>query len=219
MTWEAMQQALDVNPGGISLFRDEIGAWLYQLERKENREERGFYLIGWNGNSSYSVGRIGREHVHAPAVCISILGAIQPDVWRTYISDTRRTFGGDDGFPARCQVTVWADLPPYQRVDRLPDRSALDGYHQIIDALLAMTVEEPLRRLRFDPSAQQLFDAWHDQNQRRVREDRALHPAARLHLAKYPSLCRSVPLPRRSSRGADPMPCAAGGVDRNVYLR
>jgi putative DNA primase/helicase len=194
MTWPAMQQALEVNPGGISLFRDEIHGWLCLLERKEYREDRSFFLTGWNGNESYSVGRISRDHVHAAAVCISILGGIQPDPLRAYLSDARRAVGGDDGFPARFQLGVWADLPPYERVDRQPDRGALDSYRQLIHRLLEMTVEDPLRRLRFDPGAQRLFDDWHDHNQRRVREDRTLHPAARSHLAKYPSLMPTLAL-------------------------
>src|SRR5262249_24939975 len=155
------------------------------LDQKGHEQERGFYLQGWNGDAPYLAGRIIRGQVYAPAVCISMLGGIQPHRLRLYLTDPRHGGADDDGFAQRFQFAVCADMPEYQRTDRAPDRGALEDYRRIIRALLAINVENP-PRFRFAPDAQQLFDDWHEDLQHRVRKG-SLHPVIESHLAKYAS--------------------------------
>src|SRR6185437_1088522 len=86
-TFEALHQSLAQNPAGLFLLRDELTGWLAGLERQGREQERSFYLECWNGDSSFTLDRIGRGSVHVPHACISLFGGIQPARLRSYLAD------------------------------------------------------------------------------------------------------------------------------------
>jgi Protein of unknown function (DUF3987) len=84
-TVEKLSELLLQNPQGILINRDELSGWLRNLDKQGREGDRAFYLEGWNGTGSFDVDRIGRGCLHIPALCLSILGTIQPGPLSSYV--------------------------------------------------------------------------------------------------------------------------------------
>jgi hypothetical protein len=98
------------DPNGLLVYRDEIVSLLSSLDQEERASEKGFYLTGWNGDSSYTFDRIGRGlHLNVECVCISMLGSTQPGRISDYLSQAVRGGRGDDGVIQRFGLLVWPD--------------------------------------------------------------------------------------------------------------
>ena len=202
-TIEKLGELLRDNPRGVLVFRDELVGFLRSLDREGREGSRAFFLEAWNGTGGYTFDRIGRGTVEIEAACVSILGGIQPGPLATYLAETLRGGGGDDGLLQRFQVAVWPDPPAvWVNVDRWPDTSARQAARTIFDRLDALdpaaigaTQDEGDRVpwLRFDAAAQALFDDWRADLERRLRTE-DLPPALESHLAKYRSLAPSLAL-------------------------
>jgi putative DNA primase/helicase len=133
---------------------------------------------------------------------VSVLGGIQPGPLERYL---REVFGGrgDDGLIQRFQLAVWPDVAGrWRNVDRWPDavaRGRAIEVFQRLNRLEAATVgaeeltPEEVPFLRFDPAAQEVFDAWRAELEQRLRAEDE-HPVLLSHLAKYRSLMPSVAL-------------------------
>ena len=118
-TFEKMHEILSENPAGVLVIRDELTGWLAELDKQGREGERGFYLQGWNGDAGYTVDRIGRGSIYVPAVCISLLGNIQPARLRWFLSQAFNGGRGDDGLFQRFQILVWPDPPSdWRLIDR-----------------------------------------------------------------------------------------------------
>ena len=129
-----------------------------------------FYLESWNGTGSFDVDRIGRGSLHIPALCLSILGGIQPGPLSTYVYQATRGEKGVDGLLQRFQLLVWPDPPTtWRNVDRRPDAQARDKAYEVFkqldavnpEALGASTEDESeqeIPALRFTDEAQEVFD-------------------------------------------------------------
>ena len=204
-TPEKLGEILASNPRGILLQRDEIAGWLATFERAGRENERSFYLESWEGLNTYDVDRIGRGTIHIQALCVSVLGGIQPGELSIYVAEALAGGGGADGLLQRFQLVVWPDrLPPYRRTEREPDRAARDRAFRVYRALdrldatgmgAALHGDGGVPCLAFDPEAQALFDAWRDELEARVRGDELQRtPAFCSHLAKYRSLMPSLAL-------------------------
>jgi hypothetical protein len=88
---------------------------------------------------------------------------------------------------------VWPDLAAEWRdVDRPPDSGALAAAEAMFLRLVQGDPDDPWL-FRFGPEAQELFNAWRAELERRVRGD-DMHPALTAHLAKYRSLMPSPAL-------------------------
>jgi putative DNA primase/helicase len=186
-TFEALHQTMAENPAGILVIRDELTGWWSQLDRPGREGERAFYLEGWNGDTSRTVDRIERGHVHVDACCISMGGGIQPARLRFYLSDALQDNPNNDGLIQRFQVLVWPDPPhAWEYVDRRPDARAIAQIRSLFEKLTGLDAEAPLR-LRFAPGAQELFIAWLTELEAKIRGG-DLHPALTAHLSKYRSL-------------------------------
>ena len=175
------------------------------LDDESRVEDRGFYLIGWNGAESYTSDRIGRGfNLHIPAVTISLLGSTQPGKIRDYVSRVIAGGSGDDGLIQRFGMMVWPDLDPnWKEVDRQPCSMARADAFAVFDRLSRLTADSvgahvdeynPERAyLRFDPEAQAEFRVWLSALEHRLRRDE-LHPAMESHLAKYRKLVPALAL-------------------------
>jgi len=192
------------NPNGILILRDELAGWLRTLDKPGREGDREFYLEGWNGTGGYIFDRIERGTVRIPAVCISIFGGIQPGKLNSYIQEALSETGGADGLLQRLQLTVWPDnLGAWQRSDRWPDHEAKNRAFEIFQLIndlepTSLGVEHEdssIPALRFTPEAQQLFDAWRDELENRLRSDElSATPAFESHLSKYRSLMPTLAL-------------------------
>jgi uncharacterized protein DUF3987 len=190
-TFERLHEIMRDNPAGVLLIRDELSGWLATLDKFGRESDRGFFLSAWNGDTGYTMDRIGRGTIHVEACCVSMLGGIQPARLRSYLAETLHDGPTNDGLFQRFQVLIYPDgLQEWQYVDRAPNRSAeLEASH-IYRRLAVMDVDQPLH-LRFDPIAQELFVAWLTELEAKVRTF-GTHMALVSHLAKYRSLMPSL---------------------------
>jgi putative DNA primase/helicase len=193
-TPEKLHEILSVNLGGVLVLRDELTGWLAELDRHGREGERAFYLQAWNGDSGFTIDRIGRGSIHVPAACVSLFGNIQPSRLRTYLADAVSAGPGDDGLFQRFQVTVWPDTPrKWSLVDRAPNSFALTTAERVFSVLANLSPDTPIRAT-FDPDAQELFFGWWAALEDEVRSESGLHPAMVAHLSKYRSLMPSLAL-------------------------
>lgn len=222
-TTEKLGELLRDNPRGLLLARDELAGWLRAMERPGREGDREFYLEAWNGDGSYTVDRIGRGTIHIPALTLSVVGGIQPGKLREYVNEAQDGGNGADGLIQRVQLLVWpdrigdwsspgapADQQPRERayrvfewLDALPDHLGQIGAQQ--------EEHDAIPWLRFTPAAQEIWDAWRNALEHRLRAG-ALDamPAYASHLSKYRSLMPSLALLfhlLEASQGA-----ASGGV-------
>jgi len=196
------------NPNGLLVYRDEIVSLLRTLDQEDYSEARGFYLTGWNGNSPYTIDRIGRGlDLHIPAVCISMLGSTQPARVSGYIKQALYGGAGDDGLIQRFGLLVWPDNGSWRDVDRWPDSSAkqaaykvfkyLDNMNPIdVGAKQAIGISgelEGIPFLRFDDESLEIFREWRHELESKLRSGE-LHTAFESHLAKYRKLVPGLAL-------------------------
>jgi hypothetical protein len=203
-TIEKIAEILKDNPDGILYYRDELMGWLRSLDKAGREADRAFYLEAWNGNGSFSVDRIGRGSLHVPAVCVSVLGGIQPGPLTTYVTDALEEAEKADGLLQRFQVLVYPDLRGYDPVDRWPDLEAKNRAYEVFKNLANLSAEAFGARadedgevpyIRFDAEAQEVFDGWRAEFEPRFREAVGEYPAAiESHFMKYRSLFASLAL-------------------------
>jgi putative DNA primase/helicase len=203
-TTEKMAELLSRNPRGLLMCRDELAGWLRTLDKKGREGDRELYLTAWDGTESYTYDRIGRGTQYIPALCLSILGTIQPGKLRAYIGEAVKDGRGADGLLQRFQVVVWPDVPAEWRyVDRWPETGASDraaAAYADLDRLEpervgAEVVGEGIPGLRFSSAAQEVFVDWLTQLEGILRSGvLAPFPAYEAHAAKYRSLMPSLAL-------------------------
>ncbi len=203
-TIEKLGELLNQNPRGLLLVRDELSGFLRLLDKPGREGDREFYLEAWNGDGGYSYDRIGRGTLHIPALTLSIVGTIQPGKLSSYVAGALQGERADDGLLQRFQVVVWPEVSgEWRNVDRTPDGAARASAHEVyrrLDELDPTSLgleahHDDIPALRFAPDAQELFDAWRSDLERRLREpEMASCPAFESHLAKYRSLMPSLAL-------------------------
>jgi putative DNA primase/helicase len=186
----------------LLVFRDELSGFLNGLDREGHEGDRAYYLEGSNGDSNHTQDRIARGTVHAGTNCLSLLGGIQPAVLVYYLRENFRN-GRDDGFIQRFGLLVWPDpILTWINVDRRPDLDARDRVTEVfarLDTLDAHSIgaEMPngadLPFLQFAPDAQESFDAWHAELERKIRIDDE-NPVVIAHLAKCKKLMPALAL-------------------------
>lgn len=204
-TIEKLGALLQHNERGLLVVRDELAGWLRLLERPGREGEREFFLEGWNGVGDFTFDRIGRGTVHIPNLTLSVLGTIQPGKLTRYIGDALAAGAGDDGLLQRFQVLVWPDgRAEWRNVDRWPDSAARDRAFNVFSRLDGLQPQQlgipevpagEIPALRFAADAQELFDAWRAELERRLADPAlAAQPAFESHLCKYRSLMPQLAL-------------------------
>ncbi len=199
-TVEKLAVILQENPNGILLLRDELSGWLETLNKAGREGSREFYLEAWNGNSSYTVDRIGRGTQHVDALCLSIFGSIQPAKLEEYIENTVSS-KGDDGFLERFQMIVYPEKPKsWILMNKSPNEDAEKEAFAVFEHLDKFSGNEfhidsssSIPFLLFSESAQILADAWRLKLETRLLEGQDSN-IFQAHLSKYRSLMPSLAL-------------------------
>ncbi len=228
-TTEKLAELLIDNPRGLLVHRDELSGWLRSLDKQGREADRAFYLESWNGTGSFEIDRIGRGSLLVPALCVSILGGIQPGPLRSYVYEAARGGEGADGLLQRFQLLVWPDPPsgPWRNVDRWPDAAAKKRAFAVYEKLDALSTEGAgatddgeggVPTVRFAPDAQEVFDDWRNDLEGRLRGGE-LSPSLESHLAKYRSLMPSLALVFHLVSVVDGKAEAAGAVGAEAALR
>jgi hypothetical protein len=137
-------------------------------------------------------------------LCISILGGIQPGPLSSYVYEATRGGTGADGLLQRFQLLVWPDPPrgKWRNVDRYADSEAKNrayAVYKALDGLIpeevgATTEEEDIPALRFSSDVQEIFNAWREELEAKLRDNDETSPALTSHLAKYRSLAPALAL-------------------------
>lgn len=202
-TYQALGVILADNPRGILALADELSGLLQSLDTAGQEAARGFYLTGWSGTGGYSFDRIGRGSISLDRYCLSVFGGFQPDRVKAYVQFSQRGSTKNDGLLQRFQLLVWPDpMGNFQFVDRPPNKTAIDNYHQAMLALPKLT-EQPFssatrltngsQLLHFTATAQQVFNSWYVQNETMLTSG-VLDSARQSHFAKYRSLVPALAL-------------------------
>ena len=205
----SLGELLRQNPNGMLVYRDELVSLLKGLDKEDQAEGRGFYLTGWNGDSPYTLDRIGRGlHLHIPALCISLLGGTQPGRLAEYTGQAIRGGAADDGLIQRFGLMVWPDpVATWRNVDRPPDHTAECIAYAVFDRLdrldpASIGAQQDrnldghpigLPYLRFSAEALSHFQEWHEALEVRLRSGE-LHPALESHFSKYRKLVPALAL-------------------------
>ena len=203
-TVEKLGELLADSQRCILVYRDELTGFLRTMDREDRSADRAFYLEAWGGTSTaFTYDRIGRGTIDIPTPCVAILGSIQPGPLQEYIAGAMRGAKGDDGLLQRFQLAVWPDVAAsWKNVDEWPDKESKTAVSDLFDRLASLDAAEigaqadeygSIPYLRFDTTAQLIFNDWRADLERRVRSgDDA--PAFEAHLAKYRSLVPSIAL-------------------------
>jgi putative DNA primase/helicase len=192
------------NPVGLMLFRDELTGLLRTLDKPGHETDRSFLLEGWNGTGSFTYDRIGRGTVVIPAVCLSILGGIQPGPLARFMRRaTQGTGEQDDGLIPRFQVLVYPDPPDHwEIIDEPPDAGAQERANWIFESLdtlgparygATIGAQGEIPFYRFSGEAQAFFYEWWADLEQKVRSGQE-SPALESHLCKYRSLMPALAL-------------------------
>ncbi len=202
-SYERLGEVMADNPNGILAFRDEMVSLLKTLDREEYAAARGFYLSAWNGTGSYTFDRITRGKKYIEAACLSFLGSTQPGRLAEYVRRATNGGSGDDGLIQRFGLLVWPDQSPeWKEIDRYPDTQArhdaiktFEGFEGLLPEDILAQREEygALPYLRFDNTAQSIFNEWRCDLEKRLREE-GISPSMESHLAKYRKLIPSLAL-------------------------
>ena len=208
-TVAALGELLRHNQNGFLTYRDEMVSLLKGLEREDAAGDRGFYLTAWNGDSSYTIDRIGRGlNLYIPAVCLSLLGSTQPARIAEYIRHAVKGTSGDDGLIQRFSMLVWPDMgSDWKDIDRWPDHEAKQVANKVfeyLDKLNPLGIgavqdkgangePEGIPYLRFDDAGRELFLEWRTTLENNLRGG-DLSPALESHFSKYRKLIPAIAL-------------------------
>jgi putative DNA primase/helicase len=203
-SYEALGELLIENPNGLLVEADEIIGLLKQLDAGGQEVARSFYLTAADGNAPYTFDRIIRgKGLHIEALCLSIIGGIQPGVLAEYVRQATGGGAGADGLLQRFGLMVYPDISPdWKEVDRYPDSTARYAVDLLVERLDNLNVNEigaeadqygGVPFLRFDEDAQAIFSEWRASLEIRLRSGEE-HPAIVSHLSKYRKLVPSLAL-------------------------
>lgn len=203
-SYEALGELLMENPNGLLVEADEIIGLLKQLDASGQEVARSFYLTGADGDKHYTFDRIMRgKGLHIEALCLSIIGGIQPGVLAEYVRQATGGGAGADGLLQRFGLMVYPDVSPnWKEVDRYPDSTVREAVNLLAERLDKLNHADigaevdlygGVPFLRFDDAAQVLFSEWRATLETRLRSGEE-HPAIVSHLSKYRKLIPSLAL-------------------------
>ncbi len=222
-SYEALGELMMENPNGLLVESDEIIGLLKQLDAGGQEVARSFYLTAADGDKPYTFDRIMRgKGLHIPALCLNIIGGIQPGVLAEYVRQATGGGAGADGLLQRFGLMVYPDISPnWKEVDRYPDseaRNAVNALAEHLDNLHPETIGaetdqfEAVPFLHFDDAAQSLFSEWRADLESRLRSGEE-HPSIVSHLSKYRKLIPSLALINHLCDGGN------GAVNETALLR
>lgn len=193
-TFESLHKLLEQNRAGIFVLRDELTGWLTSLEKVGRESERSFYLECWNGDSTFTIDRIGRGSVYVDNCCVSLFGGIQPTRLHSYFADAMVNGESSDGLIQRFQLLIWPDQPkPWSYEDRKKDVEAFKNAEEVYRRIAALNPESS-QPLRFSPEAQDFFQMWLTEWKKIELTNEDLDQSLLAHFSKYPSLMPSLAL-------------------------
>jgi len=201
VTIEKLAEILADNPDGILYYADELMRYLRGLDRVGREADRAFYLESWNGNGSFEVDRISRGSIFVPALCVSLLGGIQPGPLSKYVTDALEDADKADGLLQRFQVMVYPD-PRTRPTDIAPDAKARNKAYEVFERLANLDAKKfgavvvadgDVPTIGFSEEAQEIFNQWREEFEPRY-SSKNQSAAIQSHMLKFRSLFASLAL-------------------------
>ncbi len=193
-TVEALQKIHQDNPQGLQIYRDELSGFIESMSKQGREGARQFFLEGWSGDGTFSYDTVSRGNTYIDGLCLSIFGSIQPSVLAKQIEGAANGKTAD-GFIQRFQMLVksapHADYD-IRLADVEPDYQAKQAYDNVFERLLNLP-RDITTNVNFDNNAQDIFDVWFEQLEKRLRSGKMSDVMAS-HLNKYRSLMPSLAL-------------------------
>lgn len=173
-TAEKLGMILSDNPNGVLQYQDELSGLLASFTKKGREEDRAFYIKAYDGSHYHPMDCVKRGTTMLPRLCISILGAIQPDIFKKIFSDILKDGLSSDGFVPRFQMMIYPKLKTkWENIKRGIDIQAQNRVAKIFKNLSELTFEEQeiesipykdIPVLKFSAEAQAIFDSWLETN-------------------------------------------------------
>lgn len=162
VTAEALAVALDTNPRGLLLYRDELSGFFGGLGRYQSgssRADESMYLSMFSARRVV-VDRLSRESINVPNAFLSIVGGITPGVLASVLTPERFASGLAARFllamPPR-RVNQWTEEDLSESVD--------SRFDQMFQRLLSldMGAAGSIQTLFLSSDAKQAFIEFHDE--------------------------------------------------------
>lgn len=197
-TIEKLLTIIQENPQGLMLYRDELSGWIETMYKSGREGDREFFLEAWNGDSPYSMDRVGRGSIFVDGLCLCVLGGLQPTKFQAYVESLIKGGKSDDGLLQRFQILLYPEKrKSWQKIDRLPNKEAAEVVDRIFLKLADLPIptrkDNEIQRtyIRFNHEAQILFDQWRENLEMRLLAGN-MSPILESHLSKYRSLMPSL---------------------------
>lgn len=190
-TSEKLGMILSDNPNGVLQYQDELSGLLASFTKKGREEDRAFYIKAYDGCHYHPMDRVKRGTTMLARLCISILGAIQPDIFKKVFADILKDGLSSDGFIPRFQMMIYPKIKDkWENIKRGVDTTAQNRVAKIFKNLSELTcdihnTQQELESIpykdipvtRFSSEAQEIFDRWLEiniNNQRSGAEENSL---------------------------------------------
>jgi hypothetical protein len=138
VTVERLATLLADNPRGLLLARDELGGWVGSMTRYGGKDVASSDLPHWlsifNADSILVDRKTGdRPSVHVPSAAVSLVGGIQPGIWRRVMAAAHY----DSGLVARL-LTAWPAPRKKGWTDAEASPACVEAYEHLLEKLLAL---------------------------------------------------------------------------------
>lgn len=191
-TPEARLEILTENPNGCMLIRDEFDGHMAQLRREGYENARAQELQFYDGKQDYANDRIKRGSSVADSPRLAVYGNLQPSKVEKYLRELKHG-GNDDGYVQRLfQLGIQPSIDAaYELIDTKPDQQAEARVRAVFSAAARLPLgRDPLtarispRLLKFDTRAQQTFNAFLIDLEKKLRGGDIPNPMQAAHVGK-----------------------------------
>ena len=143
VTIERLIELMRGNPYGISMVWDELSGLFKLFERDGRESERQMILSLISGDLGQMQDRVGRGHVYAEHVLLTIVGGVQPEVLREIMPKTLQKGSGEDGMLQRFPLVAFIDQPKSYTLVLDGKNAVLDKeYNQLFEKIVQPEAEE-----------------------------------------------------------------------------
>ena len=159
-TTEALSLALQSQPKGLLMNRDELAGWFGSFDRYSGGKggDRPFWLECFGGRT-FTQDRVknGAAPITIPHMSVSIIGSIQPDKLQTCLMK-----GDDDGLSSRF-LYIYPKPVPRKRPRHIANRETIERTLKRLHSLTMDTDESHIaisRTIPLSAHASYIFEAW-----------------------------------------------------------
>ena len=166
VTIEGLASALQDNPRGLLLYRDELAGWVKSFNKYRDGDDRQQWIELWSA-TPLKITRKTQSPILVESPAVSVVGTSQPDV-------ARRLFGSQDARDSGLTARLLFVQPPVSMplwTSKTVSAEATHAYKNVVSRLLDLELggaASGTRILPFSPEGVALFEEF--QNRGAVRQ-------------------------------------------------